>query len=97
MHAGGRARRDACLSARCDCPFSHDYARPFPFDRVRLTSIYSKGDGVVHWQCQVIPHADCVEVSGSHVGLIFNRKVHRAVAGALALPELPPTTIRCQS
>jgi len=66
-----------------------DYARPFPFDQVRLTSIYSKGDGVVHWQCQVIPRADCVEVTGSHVGLIFNRKVYGAVAGALTLPELP--------
>ena len=55
---------------------------------MRLTSIYSKGDGVVHWQCQVVPHADCIEVTGSHVGLVFNRKVYRAVAGALALPEL---------
>jgi pimeloyl-ACP methyl ester carboxylesterase len=67
------------------------------FDRVRLSSIYSKGDRVVHWQCQVIPHADCVEVTGCHLGLIFNRKVYRGVANALALPELPTTTIRCQS
>jgi triacylglycerol lipase len=97
VRASGRARRETCLSAHCGCPFSRDYARLFPFDRVRLTSIYSKGDGVVHWRCQVIPHADCVEVTGSHVGLIFNRKVYRAVAGVLALPELPATTIRCQS
>jgi len=97
VRASGRARRETCLSAHCGCPFSRDYARLFPFDRVRLTSIYSKGDGVVHWRCQVIPHADCVEVTGSHVGLIFNRKVYQAVARALALPELPATTIRCQS
>ena len=63
--------------------FSQDYARVFPFDRVRLTSIYSKEDGVVHWQCQVIPHADCVEVTGSHVGLIFIRKAYRAVASLI--------------
>ena len=88
VHATGRARRETCLTGHCGCPFSHDYARPFPFEQVRLTSIYSKGDGVVHWQCQVVPHADCVEVTGSHVGLIFNRKVYRAVAEALALPEL---------
>ena len=55
---------------------------------MRLTSIYSKGDGVVHWQTQVIPHAHCIEVTGSHIGLVFNRKVYRAVAGALALAEL---------
>jgi hypothetical protein len=35
----------------------------------------------------VIAHADCIEVTGSHVGLIFNRKVHRAIADALAHPE----------
>ncbi len=97
VQASGRARRDTCLSAHCGCAFSHDYARLFPFDRVRLTSIYSKADGVVHWQCQVIPHADCVEVTGSHVGLIFNRKVYRAVAGALALPEFPAPTTRCNT
>ena len=90
VQATGRARRDTCLTLHCGCRFSHDFARPFPSDQVRLTSIYSRGDGVVHWQCQVIPHADCIEVTGSHVGLIFNRKVYRAVASALALPELSP-------
>ena len=89
VHATGRARRQTCLTGHCGCPFSHDYARPFPLEHVRLTSIYSKGDGVVHWQCQVIPHADCIEVTGSHIGLVFNRKSYRALAGALALPELP--------
>lgn len=69
--------------------FCRDYGRPFPSDQVRLTSIYSKGDGVVHWQCSVVPDADCVEVTGSHVGLIFNRKAYRAIANALAMPELP--------
>jgi pimeloyl-ACP methyl ester carboxylesterase len=88
VHATGRARRENCLSGHCGCPFSHDFARPFPFDEVRLTSLYSKGDGVVHWQCQIVPHADCVEVTGSHVGLIFNRKVYRAIGHALARPEL---------
>jgi hypothetical protein len=56
---------------------------------VRLTSIYSKGDGVVHWQCQVIPQADCIEVTGSHIGLIFNRKVYRA--SPLPWPSKLPT------
>jgi pimeloyl-ACP methyl ester carboxylesterase len=88
VHATGRARTENCLTGHCGCRFSHDYARPFPFDEVRLTSIYSKGDGVVRWRCQIIPHADCVEVTGSHVGLIFNRKAYRALALALAWPEL---------
>jgi triacylglycerol lipase len=45
MHATGRARKESCLGRHCGCRFSHDFARPFPHDQVRLTSIYSKGDG----------------------------------------------------
>ena len=89
VHATGRARTEACLTGHCGCPFSRDYARPFPFEQVRLTSVYSKGDGVVRWQCQLIPRAECIEVTGSHIGLVFNRKVYRAVGAVLALHELP--------
>ena len=88
----GRARSARCLTEGCDCAFAADFLAPFPEDRVRLTSIYSKGDGVVRWQAALVPYADCVEVTGSHVGLIFNRKTYRAVATALAAPELPLTT-----
>ena len=55
---------------------------------MRLTSIYSKGDGVVRWERAVVEEADCVEVAGSHVGLMANRKAYRAIAAALARPEL---------
>jgi triacylglycerol lipase len=91
----GRARSPRCLTDACDCPFARDYAAPFPDDRVRLTSIYSKGDGVVRWQAALVPYGDCVEVTGSHVGLIFNRKTYRAIATALAEPELPSGGPRC--
>jgi pimeloyl-ACP methyl ester carboxylesterase len=91
VRASGRARREQCLTLHCGCTFAHDYARPFPSDAVRLTSIYSKGDGVVRWRASVVPEAHCVEVTGSHVGLIFNRKVYRALAAALAAPEIPIT------
>jgi pimeloyl-ACP methyl ester carboxylesterase len=84
----GRARSPRCLTESCDCRFAHDFTSPFPEDRVRLTSIYSKGDGVVRWEAALVPYARCVEVTGSHVGLIFNRKTYRAIATALAQPEL---------
>jgi pimeloyl-ACP methyl ester carboxylesterase len=84
----GRARSERCLTGACDCAFGRDFEGEFPADRVRLTSIYSKGDGVVRWQASVVPYGDCVEVTGSHVGLIFNRKTYRAIATALAAPEL---------
>jgi triacylglycerol lipase len=83
-----RARSERCLTVECNCAFARDFAGAFPTDRVRLTSIYSKGDGVVLWPGSVIPYADCVEVTGSHVGLVFNRKSYRALATALAQPEL---------
>jgi pimeloyl-ACP methyl ester carboxylesterase len=85
----GRARRAECLTYRCTCKFAAGFWAPFPDDCVRLTSIYSKGDGVVRWQAQLVPYADCVEVRGSHVGLVFNRNSYRAIATALAAPELP--------
>jgi triacylglycerol lipase len=85
----GRARSPRCMTAECDCAFTRDMVRPFPRERVRLTSIYSKGDGVVRWQAAVVPYADCIEVTGTHVGLLFNRNAYRAIATALAKPELP--------
>ena len=89
MRGLGRTPNSTCLTIDCPCAFTRDYRRPFPVESVRLTSIYSKGDGVVRWQRQIVPEADCVEVTGSHVGLVFNRKVYRAIASALAQPELP--------
>ena len=82
----GRAQR--CLTADCTCAFARDFAAPIPTDRVRFTSVYSKGDGVVRWPGSVVAGVDCVEVTGSHVGLVFNRKAYRAIAEALALPEI---------
>ena len=87
-HRTGQARSPRCLTEGCDCAFAWDFGRPFPADRVRLTSIYSRGDGVVRWQATLAPDANCVEVTGSHVGLIFNRKTYRAISTALAVPEL---------
>lgn len=84
----GRARAPGCLTEDCGCRFGSDFTAPFPEDRVRLTSIYSRGDGVVRWEAAIVPYADCVEVTGSHVGLVFNRKAYRAIATALAEPEL---------
>jgi triacylglycerol lipase len=84
-----RTQHADCLTIDCPCAFVADYRRAFPIEAVRLTSVYSKGDGVVRWQQQIVPEADCVEVTGSHVGLVFNRKVYRAIAAALAQPELP--------
>jgi hypothetical protein len=65
--------------------------RPVSDRTGRLTSIYSKRDGVVRWQESIVPEADCVQVTGSHIGHIFNRKTYKAIADALAEPELHAT------
>jgi pimeloyl-ACP methyl ester carboxylesterase len=87
-----RGREPDCFRSRCTCRFIQDYHAPFPDDAVRLTSIYSKGDGVVRWQRSIVDEADNVEVSGSHIGLAANRKAYRAIAAALARPELDAAT-----
>lgn len=78
-----RARAKGCFTHTCDCRFTRDFTAPFP-PAVPLTSIWTRGDGVV-WPgaCQV-PYARSVEVTGSHVGLAVNRKVFREVADQLA-------------
>jgi triacylglycerol lipase len=77
-----RVARNGCLTDTCRCAFARDYAATFPGD-VPLTSIYSRGDGVVWWEACVVPYARCVEVTGSHVGLAFNRKAYREIASTL--------------
>ena len=37
----------------------------------------------MRWRACVVPYARNVEVTGSHVGLAFNRKAYREVAHAL--------------
>jgi pimeloyl-ACP methyl ester carboxylesterase len=80
-----RIERHGCLTDTCGCRFAQDFVAPFPAERVPLTSVHSKGDGVVRWQACVVPYARNVEVTGSHIGLAFNRKSYRVIAEALAV------------
>lgn len=57
---------------------------------VPTSSIYSRTDGVVAWQCSVEPtsdYAESIEVIGSHCGLGVNAAVLYAIADRLAQPE----------
>ena len=77
-----------CLTGECNCELARAYRRPYP-GRPRLTSIYTRSDGMVRWQSCVADYATCVEVPGSHIGRAFNRHAYRAVAEALATPPAP--------
>jgi len=54
--------------------------------RVPLVSVYSRTDGIVHWEACLRPDADCVEVDGSHTGLAVNPEVYRQLARILPTP-----------
>jgi pimeloyl-ACP methyl ester carboxylesterase len=54
--------------------------------RVPLVSIYSRTDGIVHWEACLRGDAECVEVSGSHLGLGVNLHVYQLLAGLLPPP-----------
>jgi triacylglycerol lipase len=52
--------------------------------RVPLTSIYSRSDGIVHWEACLRPDATCLEVDSSHIGLAVNPEVYALLARLLA-------------
>lgn len=59
-------------------------------DAVPLTAIFSRTDGVVHWRTCVFdpgPKSECIEVRGSHTGLIHNATSLTVVAERLAQPD----------
>ena len=73
---------------RIDEPgFRQPRATPPP---VPTTSIYSRTDGIVAWQCSVEArraHSESIEVVGSHCGLGVNAAALYAIADRLAQPE----------
>jgi len=54
--------------------------------RVPVTSIYSRSDGIVHWEACLRPDVRSVEVHGSHVGLGLNPEVYKVLARLLPWP-----------
>ena len=60
-------------------------SEPLP-DGVRLTSIYTREDAVVHWRACLDedPQAQCIEVRGTHCGLAWNATVYRHLGRLLA-------------
>jgi pimeloyl-ACP methyl ester carboxylesterase len=40
-------------------------------------AVYSRSDGIVDWRACLDPHAECVEIDGSHCGMAVNASVYR--------------------
>jgi len=58
---------------------------------VPMTAIYSKGDGIVHWEGCMEKFEDKmtqnIRVFGSHCGMAFNPSIYHIIADRLAQPE----------
>lgn len=73
-----------CYTARCTCEFFESLRGEFPKE-VRQTAIYTKSDGILDWRvcCTGDPDVD-VEVSATHIGMVFSPLVYSIVAHRLA-------------
>jgi len=83
-----RGRADGCLSESCRCGMMINDIAPIG---VPITVLYSRSDGIVHWQ-SCIDHSELrtvenVEIPGSHCGMGINVSAYRIIADRLALPR----------
>jgi triacylglycerol lipase len=73
-----------CYTSRCTCEFLNSLKGELP-KSVRQTAIYTKMDGILDWRvCRTgDPNVD-LEVSATHIGMVFSPLVYSAVAHRLA-------------
>jgi triacylglycerol lipase len=74
----------SCYTGACTCRFLESLVLTLPRS-VRRTAVYTKTDGIVDWKvCKTGQRANDFEVSGTHIGLVFNPIVYTLVARRLA-------------
>ncbi len=85
QEASDQARRvldPDCDVPDCGCPFPEDFLKPLHPD-TKVVSIFSPTDPIVPARACRVTRGRNIEVSGSHIGLAFNRAVYRELAEAL--------------
>jgi pimeloyl-ACP methyl ester carboxylesterase len=76
-----------CYTGACTCDFLESIAGKLPRS-VSQTAIFTRTDGIVDWRvCKTGKAAVDFEVSGTHIGLVFNPIVYDLVARRLAQPR----------
>jgi triacylglycerol lipase len=84
---------DGCLTQSCSCGMMLAERHP---GEVPTTAIYSKTDGVVHWDSCVdrsgAKTVENLEVKASHVGMGVNTEVFKIIASRLASAPRPTSS-----
>ncbi|HZS06686.1 MAG TPA: alpha/beta fold hydrolase [Blastocatellia bacterium] len=81
---GRRESQPDCYTGHCSCQAVCALQFSFPAS-IHQTAIYTKTDGVVDWRVCVNEDPNTnFEVTGTHVGLVFNPSVYQLIATRLA-------------
>jgi triacylglycerol lipase len=81
----GTAVLPNCYTGHCTCEFLESLSRTMP-PCVLETAVYSESDGVVDWHYCKTDHPDRdFQVSGTHIGLVFNPSAYSVIANRLAM------------
>ena len=84
LERSGRGVLPDCYTASCTCEFVQSLQGAFP-KSVRQTAIYTKKDGILDWRvCQTGDPTVDIEVSATHIGMVFSPLVYSVVARRLA-------------
>jgi len=86
-----------CGTERCTCNFSVEAYGPQLPPGVRLTSIYSRHDGIVDWTFSTTEYGDNYEVDGLHTDLVVNVQVYRILSNLLAGYPREIVKLRCMA
>ena len=88
---------EGCGTERCTCNFSKEtHGEQLPRG-VRLTSIYSRHDGIVDWRFSTTENGDSYEVDGLHTDLVVNVEVYRILSNVLAGYPREIVKLRCMA
>jgi pimeloyl-ACP methyl ester carboxylesterase len=79
------AERPGCMTEKCGCTYVQHFSTSLP-PGVATYSLWSKDDGVVIPEQCVVPGENCVEVKGTHVGMVASRDTFAVIAKLLQEP-----------
>lgn len=76
----------SCTNGACCAEFRTLLQVPFVPSMPAL-AVHSRSDGIVDWRACLDPHAQCVEIDGSHCGMAVNPHVYRELEHLLDRSE----------